>query len=123
MVRLPEHSPQPTAEQQNRVDAFLQRLGENPFMPTLEPLPEPDLLSLLVEQRKVVRLSDDVIFLASVYDEMVEKVVAHMKAQGKVTVAEVRDLLRTSRKYALGLMEHLDAQKVTRRVGDERVLR
>ncbi|MDY6918449.1 MAG: selenocysteine-specific translation elongation factor [Chloroflexota bacterium] len=123
MVRLPEHSPQPTAEQQNRVDAFLQRLGENPFMPNLEPLPEPDLLSLLVEQRKVVRLSDDVIFLASVYDEMVEKVIAHMKAQGKATVAEVRDLLHTSRKYALGLMEHLDAQKITRRVGDERVLR
>jgi selenocysteine-specific elongation factor len=40
-----------------------------------------------------------------------------------MTVAQVRDRFNTSRKYALALMEHLDEQKVTRRVGDERVLR
>jgi selenocysteine-specific elongation factor len=38
-------------------------------------------------------------------------------------VAEVRDLFKTSRKYALALMEHLDASGVTKRVGDERVLK
>jgi selenocysteine-specific elongation factor len=37
-------------------------------------------------------------------------------------VAGVRDLFDTSRKYALALMGHLDERKVTRRVGDERVL-
>ncbi|MEE9323948.1 MAG: SelB C-terminal domain-containing protein, partial [Dehalococcoidia bacterium] len=37
--------------------------------------------------------------------------------------AQVRDILNTSRKYALALMEHLDQVKITRRVGDERVLR
>jgi selenocysteine-specific elongation factor len=54
---------------------------------------------------------------------MVEKIEAHLKAEGKITVAEVRDLFSTSRKYALALMEHLDAQGVTKRVGDERVLK
>jgi len=34
----------------------------------------------------------------------------------------VRDLLGTSRKYAQALLEHLDEEKITRRVGDERVL-
>jgi selenocysteine-specific elongation factor len=38
-------------------------------------------------------------------------------------VAEVRDRFKTSRKYALALMEHLDEQGVTLRSGDERVLR
>jgi selenocysteine-specific elongation factor len=38
-------------------------------------------------------------------------------------VAQVRDMFGTSRKYALALMEHLDDRRVTRRVGDERVLR
>jgi selenocysteine-specific elongation factor len=38
-------------------------------------------------------------------------------------VAQVRDLLDTSRKYAIALLEHLDDIGVTRRVGDERVLR
>jgi selenocysteine-specific elongation factor len=46
-----------------------------------------------------------------------------MKQNGKITVAEVRDMFQTSRKYALAFMEHLDEQKITRRVGDERVLR
>ena len=123
MVHLPDHKPQPTPEQQAEVDAFLDRLVRNPCSPSLDPLPEPDLLNLLIEERKVIKVSDDVIFLASAYDRMVEDIVAHLKSQGKVTVAEVRDLFHTSRKYALALMEHLDRQKITRRIGDERVLR
>jgi len=40
-----------------------------------------------------------------------------------MTVAQVRDRFNTSRKYALAIMEYLDDRKITRRVGDERVLR
>jgi selenocysteine-specific elongation factor len=54
---------------------------------------------------------------------MVERVVAHIKEHGSITVAEVRDMFQASRKYALALMEHLDDQRITKRVGDERVLR
>ncbi len=54
---------------------------------------------------------------------MVEQIVRRLREQGKITVAEVRDLFGTSRKYALAIMEHLDETKVTVRVGDERVLR
>jgi selenocysteine-specific elongation factor len=53
---------------------------------------------------------------------MVKKIVAHIKAKGKITLAETRDLFNNSRKYAQALLEHLDQEKVTRRVGDERVL-
>jgi selenocysteine-specific elongation factor len=38
-------------------------------------------------------------------------------------VAEARDLLQSSRKYVLPLLEWLDTQKITRRVGDDRILR
>ena len=123
LVRLPDHKPRPTPKQQAEVDAFLDRLARNPYLPALDPLPEPDLLNLLIEQRRVVKISDEVIFLTAAYDEMVDTVVNRIKSRGKVTVAEVRDLLHTSRKYALALMEYLDAQKITRRIGDERVLR
>jgi selenocysteine-specific elongation factor len=41
---------------------------------------------------------------------------------GPLTVAGLRDLFGTSRRYALPLLGYLDEQKVTRRVGDERVL-
>jgi len=123
MVRLPEHKPQPTPKQQAEVDAFLDTLTRNPYLPALDPLPEPDLLNLLIEKRLVVKVSNDVIFLASIYDKMVDDIIAEIKSRGKVTVAEVRDLFHTSRKYALALMQYLDMQKITRRVGDERVLR
>jgi selenocysteine-specific elongation factor len=123
MVRLPEHTPQPTTKQQAEAEAFLGRLAHNPYLPSLDPIPEPDLLNLLIEQHSVVKVSDDVIFLTSTYDKMIQEIITHIKSHGKVTVAEVRDLFHTSRKYALALMEYLDAQKITRRIGDERVLR
>ncbi|MBI4198479.1 MAG: SelB C-terminal domain-containing protein [Chloroflexi bacterium] len=54
---------------------------------------------------------------------MVDRAINHLKAEGKITVAQVRDMFGTSRKYALALMEHLDQRRITRRTGDERVLR
>jgi selenocysteine-specific elongation factor len=44
-------------------------------------------------------------------------------SQGSVTVAELRDRMGASRRPVLALLEYLDAQRVTRRVGDARVLR
>jgi len=84
---------------------------------------EPDLLNLLVEQGKVVKVADGVVFSAVAYQEMVDRVLAYARANGKVTLAEVRDMFDTSRKYAKALLEHMDKKKLTRRVGDERVAR
>ncbi|CAI8032949.1 Selenocysteine-specific elongation factor [Geodia barretti] len=56
-------------------------------------------------------------------DSTVDGITRHLAENGEITVADVRDLLGTSRKYALALMDHLDHVRVTRRVGDVRVLR
>jgi len=122
-VRLPAHQIQLAREQQAAVDAFLKSLEQSPYSPPGELALDPELLNLLIEQGKVVKVSDSVVFAASAYEEMAARVIDYIKSRGKITVAEVRDLFQTSRKYALALMEYLDAQKVTRRVGDERVLR
>ncbi|MFC2005046.1 selenocysteine-specific translation elongation factor [Chloroflexota bacterium] len=121
-VRLSSYQVQLTQAQQDKVDAFLHSLAQNPYAPPGEQIPEPDLLNLLVGQHRVVKVSDSVVFSTSAYNEMIEKVTSHIKSQGKVTLAEARDLLNTSRKYAQALLEHLDEKKITRRVGDERVL-
>ena len=123
LVRLPSHQVKLTARQQADADAFLRSLSQNPFSPPTEALPESELLNMLIEQRSVVQVSNNVVFAASAYDEMRERIIEHLKSKGKITVAEVRDMFQTSRKYALSLMEHLDEEKITRRVGDERVLR
>ena len=122
-LRLPSHQPQLTRAQQEIVDAFLRSLEANPYSPPTDRLPDPELLALLIEQGKVVKVAEGVIFSAGAYRQMVERITGHIKSRGKITVAEVRDMFNTSRKYALALMEHLDEQKLTRRVGDERVLR
>jgi len=123
VVRLPNHQIQLTQAQQARIDTFLNTLTQNPYAPSINQLPEPDLLNLLIKRQQVVKVSDSVIFSATAYNEMVEKLISYMKTRGKVTLAEVRDIFNTSRKYALALLEHLDREKITRRVGDERVLR
>ncbi len=82
-----------------------------------------EVFNALVEQRVLIKVSGDICFLSRVYEEMVRKVVDHIKAKGSITVAQVRDMFGASRKYAMALMEHLDDRRVTKRVGDERVLR
>lgn len=121
-IRLPTHHIQLNQAQQVEIDSFLQSLSQNPYTPPSDLIPNPDLLGLLIEQRRVVKVSDDVVFSASAYNEMLERVTAHLKANGRVTIAEVRNIFKTSRKYALAFLEHLDRARITRRVGDERVL-
>lgn len=121
-VHLPTHRIQLSQAQQAKIDTFLHSLNQNPSAPPSDLIPEPDLLNLLIEQREVVKVSDSVVFATSAYDEMVERVTSHIKAHGKITLAEVRDLFKTSRKYAQAFLEYLDVEKITRRVGDERVL-
>lgn len=123
LVRLPSHEIKLTDKQQAKVDTLLKSLSDDPFSPPNESLPEPELINVLIDKRLVVKMSDNIIFAASAYDEMVKRVIDHLNSNGKITVAEVRDMFGTSRKYALALMEHLDEIKVTRRTGDERVLR
>jgi len=122
-VHLPSHRAQLSAQQQEKINTFLNVLKTNPFSPPGDVTLEPELLNFLIEQKQVVKVSDGVVFSAAAYETMVNKVTEHIKAKGKVTLAEVRDMLGTSRKYAQALLEHMDEKKITRRVGDERVLR
>jgi selenocysteine-specific elongation factor len=121
-VRLPEHKVQLTPAQQAQVEVFLKSLKDSPYAPPGELIPEADILGQLVARQEVVKVAEGVVFSTVAYNEMVDKITGHLRARGKVTLAEARDMLKTSRKYAQALLEHLDGKKVTRRVGDERVL-
>ena len=127
IVRLPTHVVHLLPEQQKRVDALFDRFKSNPYTPpsfkeSLAALSE-ELLAALLAQRRLVQVSEDVLFLADTYDEIVERTRSYIHANGSITVAQFRDQFNTSRKYALGFLEHLDTEGVTKRVGDERVLR
>jgi selenocysteine-specific elongation factor len=116
-----------TSEQQTRVDCLLAAFRREPSAPPSvadsTAMTGPEIVSALLYQGVLVRLNEDVLLLKETYEEMVSRIVAFIKQHGSMTVAQVRDEFNTSRKYALAIMEHLDEEKVTRRVGDERVLR
>jgi len=81
------------------------------------------LLQYLVADGRIVRVNEDTVFARSAYDEAVRQLRAHLTAHRTLTVAAARDLLGSSRRYVLPLLEWMDAQKITRRVGDDRILR
>jgi len=126
-VRLPSHQARFTPEQQQRVERLLARMVAAPYTPPARAEMEQelgaDVLAALLEQGKLYKVSEEIVFLRSAYEEMVRRTVETIRVRGKVTAAEVRDLFNTSRKYAIAFLEHLDEERLTRRVGDERVLR
>lgn len=80
------------------------------------------MLQALIDEGMVTQIGPDLRF-ATVEVERVRGTVVGMLRHGdEVTVASLRDRLQTSRRYALALLEYLDAVRVTRRVGDRRAL-
>ncbi|MBC8448241.1 MAG: selenocysteine-specific translation elongation factor, partial [Chloroflexi bacterium] len=126
-VRTADHVVRFTPQQQKQVDAVLGRFRAQPYTPpsVAEATASvgPDVLQALIEANTLTRISEDVLFLTETYEQIVARIMTHLRAEGSITVAQVRDLFGTSRKYALPLMEHLDERRLTRRVGDARVLR
>jgi selenocysteine-specific elongation factor len=81
-----------------------------------------DLLDVCVAEGQLVFIAEDIYLHADVEAEM-RRLVTERLADGKgLTVAEIRDILGTTRKYAVPLCEYLDRAAVTRREGDLRVL-
>ncbi len=122
-VRLPGHSPKLSPEQERAAAGYLARLASNAYSPPTDSPVDPEVLQVLVEQGKVVKVNEEVVFLKPALDEMTSRVVSHAKLHGQVTIQDVRDMFGTSRKYTLALFDHTDRLQITRRAGDTRVLR
>jgi selenocysteine-specific elongation factor len=114
-------------EQQKAIEALIRKFQAAPWNTPSpkesEQIVGAQVLAALIDLGQLLKLSEDVLLLPETYADGVEKIRAHLIAQKTITVAQVRDLFTTSRKYALALMEYLDAQGVTKRQGDERVLK
>jgi len=80
-------------------------------------------LPALRDAGRVVRVGRALHYHRDALAKAEARVVALAQRDGKVTIASLRDELQTSRKFAQALLEHFDAARVTRRVGDEHVLR
>ena len=91
----------------------------------LEPVKVDDaaLARFMEEQGRLVRVGDGYAVSSAAYEDARALLVQELSAAERITLARFRDLLGASRKTAQLLLERFDADGVTRRVGDERVLR
>jgi selenocysteine-specific elongation factor len=78
------------------------------------------IVTLLLRDKVLVKISDDLVFHRSALEELRQRVGAYKAKSAKIGVAEFKDLTGVSRKYAIPLLEYLDRERVTRRVGDAR---
>ena len=82
-----------------------------------------DLLKLLADEGRVVRINDSLYLDKAVLEAIRADLVKFLQEKKEIVVAEFRDIAKTSRKFAVPILEYLDSQKLTQRVGDKRVLR
>ncbi len=79
------------------------------------------LLKRLESQDRAVRVRADLYFSTEAIDEARDRLIDYLAGAGEITVSRFKELLETTRKYAIPLIEYFDQQKVTRRDGDVRV--
>lgn len=130
-VALQSFNPGPGPEVEKQILKIRKTLEDASFLPpswsdlcrdaAVSKDSEIELLQYLLRTGEMVKVAEDLYFQKDVLLEAREKVAGYLREKGEITVGEVRDLLHTSRKYALPLLEYFDREKVTRRVGDKRL--
>jgi selenocysteine-specific elongation factor len=132
-VRLAEHQVRLDPQQQallDRLEAEFREAGVAP--PSVEEAfgklrmgrPEDQaLLQVLLDERRLVRVKEGLYFHAVPLRDAESRVAAFLRERKEITPQDMKDLLGITRKYAIPLLEYLDGQRLTVRVGDKRVLR
>jgi selenocysteine-specific elongation factor len=80
------------------------------------------IVTLLMRDRVLIKLSDDLVFHRDALDSLRRQIAAQKTKTPKLNVGNFKDLFGITRKYAIPLLEYLDRERITRRVGDERVI-
>jgi selenocysteine-specific elongation factor len=80
------------------------------------------IVTLLLRAKVLVKISDDLVFHQSALQELRKQIAAYKVKSATIDVGKFKEMTGVSRKYAIPLLEYLDRERVTKRVGDERVI-
>ena len=122
---------QPDAEQQKLLESIGTAFINGQFQPpgweqlikdlkTKDDLQQ-EILQYLLRQGILIKIADDIYFHRDVLNKAKQMLADYFKTNKEISIGEIRDLLTTSRKYAMPLLEYFDRQRLTRRIGDLRV--
>lgn len=109
---------------------ILEILGNAGFQPlTVEELSQSlrvdqkylsEILKLMVKEGSLIRINNSLYITSSIYERMIELLKDFSSRKTEILVSEFREILGTSRKYALPFLEYLDSNKITKRTDDKR---
>ena len=133
VLRLQDHKTRLRDDEQRMVEMIQTLLSSDPLSPPdLKQIEREvgagrskiiDVLGVMERERSVVRVAPDLYFLADVVGRMTSAVRDHLAKRNELTPAVFRELFGTSRKFTIPLLEYLDREGVTIRVGDVRRLK
>jgi selenocysteine-specific elongation factor len=127
-IRDQSHRPALPESLQTAGQKLRTALQQNPF----EPPTKKDLLAIpqaapalqfLIEAGEAVPISDDTVMAADALRNATDRIRRYLKNQGGASASELRQILKTSRRVIIPLLERLDKEGVTMRQGDQRVLK
>ncbi|HUS93551.1 MAG TPA: selenocysteine-specific translation elongation factor [Patescibacteria group bacterium] len=126
ILKLPEHSISFTPAQQQTIDdlvTLFNRSGINsPSVKDVKVILGPEVYAALLDLEQIVQINEEVVYQATDYTDFVSNIEEFLREHGRANAGQIRDLLGTSRKYAIAILEYLDDEGITRREGDFRLL-
>jgi selenocysteine-specific elongation factor len=133
VLRLPEHSISLASDQSKLKEDLLQTYQQagieppnlNSVLETLQVSKKEALavMALLMEEGKLVKINDSLYFSTQAINDIRDRVARHFVEHDSLTPTDFKNITGLSRKFSIPLLEYLDKQKITMRVGDVRKLR
>ena len=133
LLRLASHRVQLGGQEKSLMDKIKKVLGEQPLAPPdLKEIEKQagvprnrlnEVIRLLEREGAVVRITTDMYFLASSVEDLRQTLRRYLTEKGEMTAASFRDLIGSSRKYTIPLLEFFDRDGLTIRIGDIRRLK
>ncbi len=123
VLSLPDFEVRFNPAQQKQADTLLAAFRATPYTPPNIPElgTDPNIIAALVDSGQLKKVNEVTYFLGEIYEQMLTEIRKALDERGQISLAEVRDMFNASRKPVQALLEYLDEQKITRRVGDARV--
>jgi selenocysteine-specific elongation factor len=132
LLSLPGHRIELRADEKTLTEKIQRLLGAQPLAPPDLKLVEKELgaahakvaevVRVMEREKSVIRVATDLYFLTDCVDKVRAVLYKYLSENGEITAASFRDLLGSSRKYTIALLEYFDREGITVRVGDARRL-
>ena len=132
-VRLPEHKVQLGDTERSLSETITAVLRKKPLTPPdlkdiekiagVERSKFTEVIRVLERQGDIVRVTSELYYLRDAIDSIKADLYKYFQSHDEITAATFRDILKSSRKYTIALLEHFDRTGITVRVGDARRLK